>query len=285
MPDITSSNFTEAEWEVIEKHAPCLVFDDEEPFHPLKIGCSIIYKTQHPPSLKQFYHDNPFHYVLKKLEVIALNFIYGRPPVLINLIQRWFFPISTAYYEGMRVKRAAKVIEYAIFYLTDIQHVYDLEHVWVYLDKNDNPLAVRGTQHGMVVYLYGFHKPVNMKNGHPILIVSPGKHAHYTNANQLHAKILTAANRNPGTNGMYRIQFFTNEEWKEVQKVYPGKIKLRLYYDINYSYTPSFRFRTYLIPKRSNTRKFGQLVPWDDLRSFIPKTIISHLKHIKEAEI
>ncbi len=278
---IRKRNFTEKEWDLIENYSPCLIFDDREQFYPLNVGASILLKTQHPPSLKRFYKENPFHYFLKKLEVIVLNFLYGRPPVIYKLIRRWFLPISTAYYSGFRVKRAHKIIEYAVFYLSDISHIYDLEHVWVYLDGKDKPILVKGTQHGMVVHLYDSPEKMKFKGTHPLLIVSPGKHAHYTNRNQLHREILKRVNQNPGTGGLYPIQFFTPKTWEKLRKVYPGKRKIHHYYQKNYAITPSFRFSKYLIPRRKNHKKYGRIVPWCHLEREIPEIIHNYLEKIK----
>ena len=39
-------------------------------------------------------------------------------------------------------------IEYAIWWDWDIQHLYELEHVWVYLDADENLLKVEASAHG-----------------------------------------------------------------------------------------------------------------------------------------
>ncbi len=40
------------------------------------------------------------------------------------------------------------VIEYAIWYDWDIQHLYDLEHVWVHLDAEGAVVTVKASRHG-----------------------------------------------------------------------------------------------------------------------------------------
>ena len=42
----------------------------------------------------------------------------------------------------------ATVVEYAYYLDYDIQHLYDLEHIWVYLDKNGNVIGAEGSYHG-----------------------------------------------------------------------------------------------------------------------------------------
>ena len=43
---------------------------------------------------------------------------------------------------------AALAIEYAIWWDWDIEHLYELEHVWVYLDEAGNLLAADASWHG-----------------------------------------------------------------------------------------------------------------------------------------
>ena len=40
---------------------------------------------------------------------------------------------------------AVKVLEYAYYLDFDIQHLYDLEHIWVYLDVNDKVVGAEGS--------------------------------------------------------------------------------------------------------------------------------------------
>ncbi|HLP66922.1 MAG TPA: HAD family hydrolase, partial [Rhizobium sp.] len=40
------------------------------------------------------------------------------------------------------------VVEYAIWYDWDIQHLYDLEHVWVHLDAAGRVVKVEASRHG-----------------------------------------------------------------------------------------------------------------------------------------
>lgn len=67
-------------------------------------------------------------------------------------------------------------IEYAFYYDFDIQHLYDLEHVFVYLDGQGHVTGVEGSFHGK--FLNSMIEGVLEFDGlHPILYVQPGKHA------------------------------------------------------------------------------------------------------------
>ncbi len=68
-------------------------------------------------------------------------------------------------------------IEYAIWWDWDIQHLYELEHIWVYLDKDEKVIATEASWHG------GYNS-MTLANGEPplkenrvILFSESGKHA------------------------------------------------------------------------------------------------------------
>ncbi len=72
---------------------------------------------------------------------------------------------------------AKTVIEYAIWWDWDIQHLYELEHIWVWLDENDNVIASEASWHG------GLHPMVDengnppMEHGRVTVYSESGKHA------------------------------------------------------------------------------------------------------------
>lgn len=72
---------------------------------------------------------------------------------------------------------AAVCIEYAFYYDYDIQHLYDLEHVWVYLDEKEKVCGCESSFHGM--YLNAMLPGTDILHGENRvhLYVQPGKHA------------------------------------------------------------------------------------------------------------
>ena len=70
--------------------------------------------------------------------------------------------------------QGAVTVEYAVWYDWDIQHLYDLEHVWVHLDAAGGVIAVEASFHGQRVPM-----PARIDGGRPVLFVEPGKHAHW----------------------------------------------------------------------------------------------------------
>lgn len=72
--------------------------------------------------------------------------------------------------------KAGQVIEYAIWWDWDINHLYELEHIWVYLDEAGQVIKVEGSWHGEVRDL-AVNGRLLMKGTHPIVFAAPGKHA------------------------------------------------------------------------------------------------------------
>src|SRR5690606_39325258 len=79
--------------------APAIMFDNHEPFYPVKVGYQIFEAPSPSPSFRR-----------------AVDLYVDED------------------------RTASKVIEYAIYWDWDIGHLYELEHAWVYLDQNDQPL-------------------------------------------------------------------------------------------------------------------------------------------------
>jgi hypothetical protein len=72
--------------------------------------------------------------------------------------------------------KARCVIEYAVYFDFDIQHLYDLEHVWVYVGANGELLNAESSAHGGIVNCLRLAEPP--EGGARLkLYLQPGKHA------------------------------------------------------------------------------------------------------------
>lgn len=75
--------------------------------------------------------------------------------------------------------RIEKVIEYAIYWDYDIEHLYELEHVWIYVGRDGSVINCECSFHGK--YFKGLLKDrSNISIDHPTrvkLFSQPGKHA------------------------------------------------------------------------------------------------------------
>jgi HAD superfamily hydrolase (TIGR01549 family) len=71
----------------------------------------------------------------------------------------------------------SQAIEYAIWWDWDIGHLYELEHVWVYLDETQQPVWVEASSHGAYASMVLENGTLPLEDGHPVVYSQPGKHA------------------------------------------------------------------------------------------------------------
>ena len=81
---------------------------------------------------------------------------------------------SPSFRRMIEVSPGEEVIEYALFWRYDIQHLYDLEHIWVTL-TDGGPTTVEASFHGK--YLNASRLATRADDGRSILYCQPGKHA------------------------------------------------------------------------------------------------------------
>lgn len=75
------------------------------------------------------------------------------------------------------------VIEYALWWDWDIQHLYELEHAWIFVDQTGQITSVETSQHGAATC-----SAFGCEDERPILYAEPGKHALTCDRNQLMAR-------------------------------------------------------------------------------------------------
>ena len=71
----------------------------------------------------------------------------------------------------------AQVIEYAIWWDWDIQHLYELEHIWVYLDADEKVIGSEASWHGGFQTMTDENGMPPLENERVTLFSEPGKHA------------------------------------------------------------------------------------------------------------
>lgn len=160
-------------------------------------------------------------------------------------------------------ENAAVAIEYAVWWDWEIQHLYELEHIWVYLDADVNVVAADASWHG------GFHVMVDAdrvaptQDGRVILYSEPGKHAFAPVIDWLiERKPITDASTgaHSGRMGVHVTPLFT------------GLINDRtpLNNNVVHAYLEKLSFApTYDFSQVFDTRT-AALVPWDNLFRYIP---------------
>ena len=127
----------------------------------------------------------------------------------------------------IEVPKGGAAVEYAFYYDFDIQHLYDLEHSFVYLDGEGRVIGVESSFHGK--FLNSMIEGVlEWEGSHPVLYVQPGKHA-FLPAPDYFKLIIdrdTACNKNAGEAclraGYLRMRRLT-EKWKPISvKIIPS---------------------------------------------------------------
>ena len=123
----------ESERSLAARYVPVLLFDAREPFLPLAAGYTIFRQSGPSPSFRQGF--------------------------TVDLMPQGQSPACFA-------------IEYAIWWDWDIGHLYELEHVWVYVDDVGHVVRCEASWHG------GYHDiPLALEGDHVTLYSEPGKHA------------------------------------------------------------------------------------------------------------
>ncbi len=163
------------------------------------------------------------------------------------------------------------VIEYAIYWDFDIQHLFELEHVWVYVDKNGNVFDCEASFHGK--YLKGLSKDKsNIEDStHVKLYSQPGKHAFspIIELFELIPDIEKANYEDVGKEGLVitsiaKGRYSTNDEINHMVE----------------SYMQQFRFRPLMQFEKYNI-KDELFTDWETLDQEIPLRINKMIKRIR----
>ncbi len=190
-------------------------------------------------------------------------------------------------------KGAVKVIEYAYYLDYDIQHLYDLEHIWIYVDKAENIVGAEGSYHGrflnaIVPDLTSFHKKNELneelivkrgksaeiiypKGSRLIMYSQPGKHAMLCSpkAMYLYTELFESCERLAGIHGLDAPERYL----KDIQITDEENEKVVKYIRDHFSFEPSMEFEEVSIPETD-------YMPWDELAEQIPIFIEDQLKTI-----
>lgn len=159
---------------------------------------------------------------------------------------------------------ATRAIEYALWWDWDIGHLYELEHVWVFLGADGAVVAVEASWHGMCGPAEINGQPP-LEGTHPVLLAQPGKHALAASVepfNEIREWAEQEAGRDAGKdaildNGLFRGKFPKTPENDARVTAY---LKQR-------AFTPTWNFTQRI----EITREL--LVPWRALAEWIPARV------------
>jgi hypothetical protein len=156
--------------------------------------------------------------------------------------------------------RIRTVIEYAIYWDYDIQHIYDLEHVWVYMDHEGEIASCEASFHGR--YFIGLLPDrSNLSADNRVkLFVQPGKHAMLPNQDFFHLlpNVESCCQAEAGVDGVLEPDLFSGQFKAGEDIDVRAEKHLR-----EFSFRPTFDF----VPYKWASDAF---VPWTELTKEIP---------------
>ncbi|WP_051538296.1 hypothetical protein [Butyrivibrio proteoclasticus] len=173
-------------------------------------------------------------------------------------------------FDFQNVKGTKAVIEFAYYLDYDIQHLYDLEHIWVYIDGYGNVVGAEGSYHGR--FLNAFVPGLSGHKDNKVVMYSqPGKHAMLSDPKlmYLYTELFEACDRLAGINGLdaperYLTDIHITEDENKRVKEYIKK---------QFKFTPAMRFVQTIFDD-------VDYMPWEELQGKIPEYIQIQLNKI-----
>jgi len=208
------------------RHFPVIAFDRMEPFLPSRVGYSIF----RSPS------DSRADYKRK---------------------------LSTSSAIAFGLAGLDCVIEYGIWWDWDIEHLYELEAVWIYLGGSGEYIRVEASWHGRYNAMLAEGK-IPIRDGRPLLFSQPGKHAFAASPEAFKPEEEYAApcSSEAGSTGLLVTPLFEGRIAKN-----PDRDRLAQEYLKAKAFIPSFEFvKEWRMPREG-------FLPWDTLEEWIPVRI------------
>jgi hypothetical protein len=143
-----------------------------------------------------------------------------------------------------------RVLEYVYYLDYDIQHLYDLEHIWVYLNKEGGIVGTEGSYHGR--FLCAYRPDREESNGtavvnariqggsHVVMYSQPGKHAMLASKEimSIYPELFEACDRLAGIHGLDAPERYL----EDIHISEEDNRKVAAYIKDNFSFIPSMEF-------------------------------------------
>lgn len=170
------------------------------------------------------------------------------------------------------VAQGCRVIEYACFWDYDIQHMYDLEHIWVTVGENGQVIHAEGSFHGRYLNLYDPGMPFALapEDRHIHAFCQPGKHAFLPDGQQfrLIPGWCECCNRDSGGGVLVGGPFEGC-----YQPTTADDARCRRYLREHLAFQPTLRFR----PMEGEV----QYMTWAEMAQWIPQRIAQECQRLK----
>lgn len=166
------------------------------------------------------------------------------------------------------------VIEYAIWFDYDIEHLYELEHVWIYVDPDGTIQQAEGSFHGKYINIVSLDTgeiPVTDRT-HLVVYLQPGKHAVLPDARMVpvipgwrECCSNTAGQAGVLIQDMFKEQISADNQDQKM---------VRAYIHEKYAFEPAMKFELFSLDN-------SLLIPWKQLKTSIPVRIHKQMERIK----
>lgn len=185
----------------------------------------------------------------------------GRSPSFPRIIERAYLPEWSA------------VVEYAIWWDWDIGHLYELEHVWSFINAEGELVWVEGSFHGQYMAMLDGKGDFPHEGPRPVVYSQPGKHA-FSGEPVMFRRIQYL---------LYReTDLFAGQGGVLVKDMYAGRIRPQAgdnervsAYLKQRAFTPSLRFNQRFEVTRD------RLVAWPTLDAWIPARVAWQLEQLR----
>ncbi len=183
---------------------------------------------------------------------------------------------SPSFNRVLKVPTGGFVVEYAYYWDYDIQHMYDLEHIWVYVSANGQLLHAEASFHGKYLTLLAPELPgcLPPEDGHVHAFCQPGKHAFLPNGQlfRLLPDWFTCCNEQCGggvlVGGPFQgVYTPTNEENERCARYIREKL----------AFQPTLRFSGTLAAE-------VPYLTWEELKRRIPERIAAECARLAKLE-
>ncbi len=212
------------------RYAPILRFDEREPFQPLAVGYTVFRESAPSASFRQSY----------KINLTPTAQSPDQSPTL--------------------------AIEYAIWWDWDIGHLYELEHVWVFVNAHGDVVRCEASWHGDHHDMRDEEGDLTLRDTHVVLYSEPGKHAFAPTPDWFKERAehfkRSETNVLAGCSGVLSTSYL-----KDRVVVTPLKDRLVHTYLSQHAFEPSWHFSQgfEIAPE--------MLVPWEALHDWIPSRV------------
>ncbi len=140
------------------------------------------------------------------------------------------------------------LIEYAVYMDYDIQHLYELEHIWIAVGADGAVKDCLCSFHGLCMHAAGIPELYRMKEGKPVLYMQPGKHAFMPDPKLFGLHVMKDSCCNTDAGGgllippMLGDRMTTSPEQNE---------RIRAYMKKHFSFQPAWVFEPVMPPEES----------------------------------